>query len=183
MPELTIGYLADHPAALPLLAEAFRAESPAYFGAQPTDAIVAALLAPTLQRAALPLTLVAHAGATLVGTVALRPDSISSRPELGPWVAALHVLPPHRNCGIGGQLLGAAEAVAGALGVRTLYAGSGRATPLFLRRGWRALETLPYHGERLTLLRRDLVAPADHASAIQRGAAPDGAAPDGAARA
>ena len=166
MSELTVGYLADYPAALPLLAEAFRAESPAYFGAQPAEAIIAALLAPTLQRAALPLTLVAHAGATLVGTVALRADSIGTRPDLGPWVAALHVLPPHRGRGVGARLLGAAEAAAYALGLRTLYAGSGRAAPLFLRHGWRALGTLAYHGEPLTLLRRDLAAPPEPAPAI-----------------
>ena len=156
MSNLKIGYLADHPEALPALAEAFRAESPAYFGAEPTEAIVARLLAPTLQRAALPLTLVAHQGATFVGTVALRHDSISTRPDLGPWVAALHVLPPFRGRGTGAQLIAAAEVAARRLGLVTLHAGSGRAAPLFVRCGWQALETIPYHGETLTLLRREL---------------------------
>ena len=156
MPNLTIGYLADHPEALPALAEAFRAESPAYFGAEPTEDIVARLLAPTLQRSALPLTLVTYQDATLVGTVALRHDSISTRPDLGPWIAALHVLLPFRGRGIGAQLIRAAEAEARRLGLLTLYAGSGRAAPLFVRCGWQALETIPYHGETLTLLRREL---------------------------
>jgi GNAT superfamily N-acetyltransferase len=98
--------------------------------------------------------------------VALRPDSVSTRPDLGPWVAALHVLPPFRGQGVGGQLIVAAEAVARRLGVPTLYAGSGRAAPLFVRCGWRALGTIPYHGETITLLRRDLADAGGDASAV-----------------
>jgi N-acetylglutamate synthase-like GNAT family acetyltransferase len=65
-------------------------------------------------------------------------------------------LPPSRGQGTGGLLVAAAEAAARGLGIPTLYAGSGRAAPLFERCGWRALETIQYHGETLTLLRREL---------------------------
>ena len=76
---ISIDHLADHPAMLAALADAFRAESPAYFADRSTTSIVETLLEPTLQRDALPVTLVAHDGGRLIGTVALRAAPLFQR--------------------------------------------------------------------------------------------------------
>jgi hypothetical protein len=88
MDSFTIGFLADYPAALPVLGAAFRADSPEYFRDHADDDIVDQLLRPTLQRDAMPLALVAHVGGAIAGTAALRLDSITTHPHLGPWLAA-----------------------------------------------------------------------------------------------
>jgi hypothetical protein len=54
-----IHYLCEHTTALPALADAFRRESPEYFRDWSTSDMVERLLKPSLQRDALPLTLVA----------------------------------------------------------------------------------------------------------------------------
>jgi GNAT superfamily N-acetyltransferase len=90
--------------------------------------------------------------------VALRADSITTHPHLGPWVAALHVLPAYRGRGIGHRLIRAAEAEAAQLGIPYLFAGSGQAAALFERLGWAVLEWTTYHGVDLAILGRDLAA-------------------------
>lgn len=153
---VTIGYLADHPDALPILAEAFRAESPEYFRDRSVADLVDQLLRPTLQRDALPLALIAHVDGTVAGTAALRAESITTHRHLTPWLAALHVLPAFRGRGLGENLIRAIEGEATRLGLASLYAGSGRAALLFERLGWQVLEWITYHGAPLAILRREL---------------------------
>jgi predicted N-acetyltransferase YhbS len=156
MSDLRISHLCDAPDAVPVLAESFLHESPDYFRGQSAADVAARLLTPTLQRDALPLALVAHLDGEVTGTVALRHDSISAHPHLGPWVAALHVLPARRGRGIGTALVAAAERDAERLGYARLYAGTTHASSLFERQGWVPVERTPYWGEPLVLLRRDV---------------------------
>ena len=153
-PGVCVDYLCDYPAALTVLAEAFRRESPDYFREWSASDVIDRLLTPSLQRDALPLTLVAVEGDTVVGTIALRHDSITTHRHLGPWLAALHVLQPFRGRGIGTLLIRHAEREAARLGYTTLYAGSGRAASLFTRLGWQAIERVAYCGSPLLILRR-----------------------------
>jgi GNAT superfamily N-acetyltransferase len=159
MDGVAVEYLADHPEIVPVVAAAFHAEWRDYYGAR-TVADVEAELRETAQRDTLPVALVALRAGEFVGTATLRADSITTHPQLGPWLAAFYVRPEYRNQGAGRQLIEAAGAVARRLGFAELYAGSGRAAPLFERAGWRVLERTPYHGETIAILRRDLVAPA-----------------------
>jgi predicted N-acetyltransferase YhbS len=161
MDDLRIGYLCDAPAALPELAQSFLLESPEYFRGQTADEVRDRILTPTLQRDAVPLALVARLGQRVAGTVALRHDSISTHPHLGPWVAALHVRPAVRGQGVGSALIQAAEREAGRLGFARLYAGTGHAAPLFERLGWTPVERLTYWNEPLVVLQRDLPTASD----------------------
>lgn len=157
MDDIHIGYLCDHPEAIPVIGEALRAESPGFFRGWSADDVVERIVRPTLRRDGLPLALVALAGGAVAGTAALRHDSITTHPHLGPWLAALHVLPAHRRRGIGAALIRAVEREAARLGIGRLYAGSGAAAPLFERLGWQAIERTTYHGEPLAILRREVL--------------------------
>jgi GNAT superfamily N-acetyltransferase len=155
MDNIEIAYLADHANQMVALAAALHAQDREYYGAR-TPADVAADLAFTLQRDALPLALIALRDGSVLGTATLSYDSITTHPHLGPWLTALYVRPELRGGGIGHKLVAAIEAAAQRLGFAQLYAGSGRAASLFVRAGWHVLERLSYHGEEIAILRRDL---------------------------
>jgi GNAT superfamily N-acetyltransferase len=155
MDNVEVAYLADHAALVVELAAALHAQDREYYGARP-PADVAADLALSLQREALPLALIALRDGVLLGTATLRHDSITTHAHLGPWLTAFYVRPELRGRGIGGKLVAAIEAAAQRLGFAQLYAGSGRAASLFQRAGWQVLECVSYHGEEIAILRRDL---------------------------
>jgi GNAT superfamily N-acetyltransferase len=155
MDNIELAYLADHADQVVALAAALHAQDHEYYGAQ-TPADVAADLALSLQREALPLALIALRDGIVLGTATLSYDSITTHPHLGPWLTAFYVRPELRGRGIGRKLVAAIEAAAQRLGFAQLYAGSGRAAALFVRAGWHVLERVSYHGEEIAILRRDL---------------------------
>ena len=155
MDNIELAYLADHADQVVALAAALHAQDHEYSGAR-TPADVAADLALSLQREALPLALIALHDGIVLGTATLRYDSITTHPHLGPWLTAFYVRPELRRRGIGRKLVAAIEAAAQRLGFAQLYAGSGRAATLFVRIGWQVLERVSYHGEEIAILRRDL---------------------------
>jgi GNAT superfamily N-acetyltransferase len=155
MDNVEVGYLADHADQVVALAAALHAQDREYYRAR-TPADVAADLALSLQREALPLALIALRDGIVLGTATLSYDSITTHPHLGPWLTAFYVRPELRRRGIGRKLVAAIEAAAQRLGYEQLYAGSGRAASLFERIGWHVLERLSYHGEEIAILRRDL---------------------------
>jgi GNAT superfamily N-acetyltransferase len=155
MDNIEIAYLADHADQVVALAAALHAQDREYYGAR-TPADVAADLALSLQREALPLALIALRDGVFLGTATLRHDSITTHAHLGPWLAAFYVRPELRGRGIGATLVEAIEAAARRLGFAQLYAGSARAASLFERAGWQVLEHVSYHGEQIAILRRDL---------------------------
>ena len=117
-PDLRIGYLADHPEALPTLERLFESEWAAYYGADgPGNAQQD--LAAYSNRGELPLGLVAFMGSEPCGVAALKADSISSHKHLTPWVGGGMVAPQFRRQGIGARLVSALEEVARNLGFTT----------------------------------------------------------------
>jgi predicted N-acetyltransferase YhbS len=152
---MVIRYLADVPEVIPTLAAAFQADHFAHPEDRSLEDSVTRLRR-LAQRDDLPLALVMLEGAEVCGTVALNRDSISTRRELGPWVAGFYVLPKFRRQHRGSQLVRAAEAEAQRLGFRTIYTGTSTAYSLFQRLGWVAVERLEYCGERLVICRKDL---------------------------
>jgi GNAT superfamily N-acetyltransferase len=103
----------------------------------------------------IPISWAAVLGGEPVGSVALIAGDMTSRPELGPWVSGLYVVPECRRRGIGGLLNDHCEAAAAALGVPTLYLHT-IVEAFYERRGWRVLSHEPYGRERVALMTKDL---------------------------
>ncbi|MDG9670808.1 GNAT family N-acetyltransferase [Hahella sp. CR1] len=147
---LVVKYLADAPEAVPALAASFETEWPDWYGPKgPGDA--EADLRQFCSRDALPVGMVAFLDGELVGVAALKAQSITTHPHLGPWAAAGWVKPELRRRGLGAALLTALEDAALALGYDKLYCGTATAASLMRRGGWRLLEELDYHGEKVGL--------------------------------
>jgi len=136
---VTIVPLAEHPQAIPTLERWFVSEwAPWYGPAGPGDA--SRDLTDCLNRDELPMAWVAvdEAGG-VIGTAALRMDSIGSETGLGPWLAALLVDDGSRGRGVGTALIAAVEDGAVRLGYPALYVSTDAAIGLVERRGWRAI--------------------------------------------
>jgi predicted N-acetyltransferase YhbS len=134
-----IGYLADHPEHVPALAalmlEEWRALTPGL-----TLARREAMLREQLNRDTLPIAWVAHEGGRPLGTAALRARDVAERPELGPWLGAVYVVPDGRGRGIGAALCAAVEERARALGHETLYLATVGMEAWYLSLGWEVWE-------------------------------------------
>ena len=137
--DIRIRRLVDTPAAAPVLAAWFAAEWAPWYGPEgPGDA--AADLAACSSREALPICLVALGAADQVlGTAALKAESVGSELGVEPWLAALLVGADHRGRGVGTALIAAIEAEAWRLGFPALYTSTDSAEGLLLRRGWQAI--------------------------------------------
>lgn len=133
---LRIVLLADRPDLIPALTDWFMAEWGPYYGAGgPGDA--AADLRGCLNRDTLPVALVAlDADDTLLGTVALKEESVGSALGVGPWLAAFLVAPQHRGRGVGAALVAAIEGEAARLGFAEIYTSTDTAEGILERRGW-----------------------------------------------
>jgi N-acetylglutamate synthase-like GNAT family acetyltransferase len=69
----------------------------------------------------IPLALVAHEGATFLGTASVIASDLAERPQLTPWVAAVWVEPQARRRGIGAALVNRATQDCFALGMDRAY--------------------------------------------------------------
>lgn len=152
---MTIAYLADCPEHLPVVAT-WIFDTWGHLIPGLTWDLVAAKLHGRLNRDAIPLTLVALQAGLPVGTASLIPDDMSTRPELGPWLASVYVAPEHRRQGIGSQLVGAAEGIARRLGVSPLYLFTPDRERFYARLGWSALETTEYRHEQVVIMSKVL---------------------------
>lgn len=153
--ELRIGYLADHPEALPALERLFRSEWPGYYGPEGPGNAHQDLVAYS-NRGRLPVGVVAFLGAEPCGVAALKADSIATHKHLTPWIGGGMVAPRLRRHGIGARLVSALEDVARDLGFTTLYSGTSTANSLLDREGWRLMETVQYDGEAVSVYEKRL---------------------------
>jgi hypothetical protein len=108
-PDVRIGYLVDHPEALPTLERLFQSEWAAYYGAAGPGNAHQDLVAYS-NRGQLPIGLVAFLGAEPCGVAALKADSISSHKHLTPWIGGGMVAPQFRRHGIAADTSVAARA-------------------------------------------------------------------------
>ncbi len=155
LPDVRIGYLVDHPEALPGLERLFHSEWAGYYGAAgPGNAQQD--LAAYSNRGRLPVGVVAFLGAEPCGVAALKADSISTHKHLTPWIGGGMVAPQLRRLGIGARLVSALEDVARDLGFTTIYSGTSTADSLLIREGWQFMEVVQYDGEALSIYEKAL---------------------------
>jgi GNAT superfamily N-acetyltransferase len=118
MLDIVIHDLADFPHWLPMISGWFHTEWRDIYG-DLTQADIERRIGNWLKRDRIPTALVAVVDGEAVGTVALK----DKEPQLGmsPWLVGLYVVPRFRHCGIGTQLLRAAENKARSIGLSKLY--------------------------------------------------------------
>lgn len=128
--------LKNAPEAIPTLRDWFKEEwAPWYGPGGPGDA--EGDLLECCNSDCLPLAVVAiDDSGQVVGTAALRPESLGSEFGYGPWLAAVLVTAPHRQKGIGNALIGSIETEARRLGINSVYVSTDTAAALIRRRGW-----------------------------------------------
>jgi len=121
---------------VPTLVEWFITEWEPWYGSN-GNGDAEADLAECCDRDALPLCLVAtDSSGTLLGSVALRENSVGSELGYGPWLAGLLVGPAYRGRGVASELIAALEAEATRLGFKAIYSSTDTAGSLLRRRGW-----------------------------------------------
>ena len=151
----SIGLLADHPEALPVLEGLFQTEWASYYGVGGPGDARRDLLAYS-NRSNLPIGLVAFIGAEPCGIAALKSESITTHRHLTPWIGGGMVAPQYRRHGIGAQLASALEGVARDLGFKAIYSGTSTANTLLVREGWRFMELVQYGGEQVSIYEKVL---------------------------
>ena len=154
-PIKNIALLADVMEAISVLARAFTEEWEPYYGARgPGDAT--GDLTACCNREDIPLALVAlDDKAQVLGTAALKPDPIETHRHLGPWLAALLVLPGHRGMGVGTALVTAIEDEARRLQYGAIYTATRKSSRLIT--GWDLVDDgVPTLREPTTIFRRNL---------------------------
>ena len=110
-----------------------------------------------LNRDTLPIALVAHAGAEVYGTAALRVHDLHGREDLTPWLGGVFVGAPYRRTGIGARLCTEAEEKA-----KVLFPGA----PLYLftldkqawyqKMGWSLLQACSWRGREGSVMTKRL---------------------------
>ena len=129
--------LADAPSAIPTLTRWFIEEWAPWYGPDGQGHAGADLLA-CCNRDSLPLAVVALGdNDQVLGTAALKPQSLGSELGYEPWLAAVLVGQPFRRRGIGDMLVGTIETEARRLGHERIYVSTDSAVSLVTRRGWR----------------------------------------------
>lgn len=132
--------LADATETIPGLARLFVEEWEPYYGADgPGNAL--ADLQQCCNHDDLPIAFVAlDDSGMVIGTAALKEESVGSELGVGPWLAALVVPVAHRNRGVGTALVVAIENKARSLGIEAIFTSTDAAENIIRRRGWTALE-------------------------------------------
>jgi GNAT superfamily N-acetyltransferase len=152
---VTVERLSRHIAAVPLLAQWFEAEWPAWYGPGGSGNAEQDLLAFSSE-SGLPIGVIALLEGSPCGVAALKERSIPSHEHLSPWAAAGFVVPALRGQGIGQRLLAALEAEAKTQGFQSVFCGSATAGSLLLRSQWHLTELIVHEGKSLGIYAKAL---------------------------
>ena len=148
---LTIEYLADHPGALPTLAQWQHAE---WGHTRPGDTVEArkARIESWCNRDRIPLAVVALDHGEVLGSASLVAYDMETRMELTPWLAAVFVGEPYRRKGIGAELVRRIMAEAGKLEVSLLYLYTVHSEKFYAALGWTLLEHTSYREQKVAIM-------------------------------
>ena len=149
---ITIDFLADHPDAIPTLAEWFRKQWPDYHADMSQEEIEQDFLEDA-SRERLPIRLLAFESDELAGTIVLREHGSETRPEFQPELGGLYVSESHRGHGIATELVRAGMKVALSQGYQTVFATTVLAAGILERLGWEFVRTVIHEDGELSLYR------------------------------
>ncbi len=136
-----IVHLVDSPDAAPTLAKWFVEEWEPWYGAD-GQGDAERDLAECCSKNDLPICLVAFdRGGEVLGTAALKTESVGSELGVGPWLAAFLVGKGHRGKGVGTALVEAIEREAHRLGIDSIFTSASTAAGIMVRLGWQAFGT------------------------------------------
>jgi GNAT superfamily N-acetyltransferase len=143
--EFSIAYLADHPHHIPILAQWHCAQ---WLYLCPSDSVERriAALHQHLGYRQIPVTFVALAQETLLGSASLIAHDMDTRMNLSPWLASVYVAPAYRNQGVGSALVGRVVKEAGTMEIETLYLFTPDRERFYGRLGWSVVEHTEYRG-------------------------------------
>ena len=148
---MRIAFLADHPEVIDTLARWHYDE---WQGLIPEWSYQEAHreLATHTGRAAVPTTIVAFEGDELIGSASLLVEDLPQWKHLTPWVASVFVAPAWRGKRIGSRLVEEMVAVAGQLGVATVYLLTEGQSDFYRKLGWATVEVSPARGHPITIM-------------------------------
>lgn len=153
---MKIQFLADYPAAIPLLANWYYQE----WGHEVpgnTPEKEAEKLKAYLHTDPLPLLLLAMEEQTVLGAAQLKYREMERYPEKEHWLGGVYVAPAHRGQGIAATLIQRLVSFAKEQNVRTLYLQTEHLDGgLYLRLGWTPIETVNNHGVEVLVMEREL---------------------------
>jgi len=89
---------------------------------------------------------IAYEDNEFIGSAAIVAKDMDSRPDIGPWLAAVYVKEKWRKQGVATSLLKHCEFQASKVGVKTLYLFTEFASQLYAKNGWISLERCEYRG-------------------------------------
>lgn len=149
---LTIGFLADYPDTIPLLASWFRDQWPDYY-AKWTQAELEQDFLEDASRVRIPIRLVAFESNELAGTIILREQGAEGSSEFSPELGGLYVVEAHRRHGIGTELVRAGMNLAREQGYKTIFATTVAAVGILEGLGWEFVKTVVHQDGELGLYR------------------------------
>lgn len=156
---IQVDLLADHPEAIPVLKDWFEQEWAPYYGPDgPGNAQKD--LKNSCNHDELPIAMVAISDDRVIGTAALKAESVSTHKHLTPWLAALLVGQEFRRRGVAERLIASVEKKAKQLGFECIYVGTGEGsgTPESALRkgGWEFVEKSPSFVSEISIFQKAL---------------------------
>jgi GNAT superfamily N-acetyltransferase len=149
---LSIAFLADHPAAVPALAEWFAREWADGRPEMSVERLVDRLARLAASRDELPICLIGLLNGEPVATATLKFREIEYARDADFWLGSVYVREDARGQGHGRAIVAAAEAVAAAKRFTPLYLYTPRKEALYRRLGWRTAGETMADGRRATVM-------------------------------
>jgi N-acetylglutamate synthase-like GNAT family acetyltransferase len=149
--DVQFAYLVDYPHFVPTLA---RWHFDAFGPLNPASSLEKhqTFLKRTLQKGAIPTTLIAFSGNALVGSASLVKHDLQDVMELTPWLAAVYVAPAYRERGLGSALVRRMVEEAKALGYKRLHLFTPDQEHFYAQLGWIKIEQMIYRGVDIVIM-------------------------------
>jgi len=153
--QIDVKYLADHPELVHLLSTWFHDEWGRNNPSRTFESIERHVQE-RLNRAKLPLCMIAFAKSEPIATTSLKIREMEIYPQFEYWLGNVYVKPEYRNQGVGSQIVEATVDTAKSLGVKNLYLYTQNREHFYQRLGWKTMEQAEYHGHMAIVMKRTL---------------------------